>query len=242
MSEDNDEKADQTGTLFVDILFALVVTEVLSPLKTPENITGPGAAHLCVAFVLTILSWVGYHNSGSRADARIRFPIRKRSSPRLHPANDWEYFAFQQFALDVMMVIVYWWSAITFESSTSPTMRANHWFWPTHPSAVPEALATVISFILYAVWDWVGRREVRHKLDDDQLSGSHREALERKKERREARQWPTYKCGGTAAGFLVIALLWSDAAGVYIIDVLLVALLVAYRYRKEAVVAHLADD
>lgn len=241
MAEDTDGQADQTGTLFVDILFALVVAEILTPLKTPEYITGPGGAHLVVAFTLTILSWVGYHNSKSRADARIRFPTStKLDRLKRHPHNNWEYFAFKQFVLDVLMVIVYWLAAITFESSAYSTRR-SHWFWPTGASAVPEALAVSASFVLYAVWDFIGRQEVRRRLDRAVTEDEATAALRRTQVRRERRRWPTLKCGASALALLLVAFVWSDTPGVYVVDGLLVVILVLYRYRKEVVVADLAD-
>ncbi len=263
MSEDDDGKPDETGTLFVDILFALVVTQILSALLDPRKTTFLGGAHLTVAFALTILSWIGYHNSRSRVDARIRFPTFRWTDRRpLHPSNRWRYFGFFQFVLDVLMVGVYWMASITFERSAADKDfgRDLFWYWPSKPSAFPEALAVVLSFLLYILWDWIGRWESRDslKLAAEKLSEAlsktwtdqrtRARAFDRVRkaeatvERRSARRSPTIVCFGVSLAVLLAAFHFRSGTAVFWLDVALIAILIAYRYSKEWVVTHLPEN
>lgn len=122
------------GISFVDVLFALVIGEVLSPLRDPSKIPGVGAAQLGVAALLTLTSWVGYHNSRNRPGHFIRFPN----------------LPLAQFVLDISMVVTYWLTAVGAESARE------------RPDARAEAVLVAAAFILYALWDIVGyliRRE-----------------------------------------------------------------------------------
>lgn len=56
----------RVGLSFIEVLFALVVARALDPLADYSKIPGVGLSHLAVAFVLTVTSWIGYHNSWNR--------------------------------------------------------------------------------------------------------------------------------------------------------------------------------
>ncbi|HEX2051689.1 MAG TPA: hypothetical protein VHJ34_13815 [Actinomycetota bacterium] len=81
-----------------------------------------------MAFVLTVTSWIGYHNSLNRP----RYFIRFTNLPL------W------QFLTDVALVIVYWLLANYVDDS----LRER--------SALPEAVLTLAAFALYFVWDRIG--------------------------------------------------------------------------------------
>jgi hypothetical protein len=113
------------------VLFALVVNEVLNPLRNFGKIPGVGLAHLAVAGSLVTASWLGYHNSRNRPVYFIRFP----SLPLF------------QFLIDISLVVVYWLAAVSAEGTGSSLSKP--------PSAVPEAFLVAISFALYVAWDLV---------------------------------------------------------------------------------------
>lgn len=119
------------GVSFVDVLFALVVANVLEPFADLDNLTGPGIVHLVLAGVLTLSSWVGYHNSLNRPSFFIRFP----NLPLF------------QFLLDIGMVVVYWLVASTAETSV-PIGNAGSEAWP-------ETLLVLIAFAMYVAWDLI---------------------------------------------------------------------------------------
>lgn len=126
---------------FVDVLFALVVARVLEPFANTDELTGPGVAHLIVAGVLTLTSWIEYHNSLNRPRYFIRFP----NLPLF------------QFLLDIGMVVVYWLVASSGESELAGPSSV--------PSARPEAIGVLVAFVLYALWDLVAleiRRNVAY--------------------------------------------------------------------------------
>lgn len=121
------------GVDFVDILFALVVAEILTPLRHPKEILSVGYAHLGVAAVLTLASWVGYHHSSNRADRKFRLLPNDR--------------VMWLFVLDIAMVVLYWLAAAQAE-----VLDHEARFVPT-ASARPESWIVVASFVLYALWD-----------------------------------------------------------------------------------------
>src|SRR5215211_2214897 len=49
------------GITFIDVLFALVIGQLLQPFATTRQVTLAGTAHLLVGGVVTIASWIGYH-------------------------------------------------------------------------------------------------------------------------------------------------------------------------------------
>jgi hypothetical protein len=122
------------GITFIDVLFALVIGKLLEPFATAKSIPTAGMTHLLLAGVVTIGSWIGYHNSLSRPHYVIRF------------VN----LPLAQFLIDVALVVVYWLLAITAEGTT-PAI-------PRPVSAVPEARYVMIGFLLYSAWDLVALR------------------------------------------------------------------------------------
>lgn len=124
------------GITFVDVLFALVIGEILTPLRHYHDLPGYGVTHLGVAAVLTLTSWVGYHNSHNRPQYLIRFVNKPLA----------------QFVLDILMVLAYWLAAVSAEIPEDG--RA------LHPSANPEAGVVLAAFCLYVLWDIVAR-EIR---------------------------------------------------------------------------------
>lgn len=122
----------RVGLSFIEVLFALVVARALDPLANYSKIPGVGLSHLAVAFVLTVTSWIGYHNSWNRPRYFIRF------------AN----LPLWQFVIDVALVIAYWFCAVSAEGTGTDLGRTV--------SARPEVLCVAISFVMYCLWDWVG--------------------------------------------------------------------------------------
>lgn len=122
------------GLTFVEVLFALVIARVLEPFADVKSVPWVGRAQLLLAAVLTLASWVGYHNSRNRPRYFIRFP----NLPLF------------QFLTDVLLVVVYWFTAVTSEGAVPGLHRV--------PSARPEALLVTGAFALYVLWDWLGLR------------------------------------------------------------------------------------
>lgn len=87
--------------------------------------------------VLTLTSWIGYHNSANRPRYLIGFP----NLPLL------------QFLLDIFMVVLYWLTAVTAERVVIDPDGVRH---VESASASQEAMFVAIAFVLYVVWDIVG--------------------------------------------------------------------------------------
>lgn len=125
-------EGERTGLSFTDLLFALAAGEYLLVVDQ-RTLTVVDWFHLAVGAVLTLTSWVGFHNSGFRSGQQLRF---------------WNP-ALGMWVLDVAMVIDYWVLPSKFIGSS---IGASH----RHPSATPVAIVVAIAFLLYAAWDWVG--------------------------------------------------------------------------------------
>ena len=127
------------GISFVDILFALVVGQALKPVgdwaSDPHlhRLPSQSALAIAVALVLTITSWVGYHNSAKRAHFRLEFVNVE----------------IVKFCLEILMVIVYYVVA-------SNASRAT-------PSLGFETGLIAIAFGLYILWDLAGAYQRRRK-------------------------------------------------------------------------------
>lgn len=91
------------GLSFIEVLFAIVVARALDPLADFPKLPGVGLSHLAVAGVLTIASWIGYHNSWNRPRYFIRFPN----------------LPLGQFLVDAALVVTYWLTAVWAEGSGS---------------------------------------------------------------------------------------------------------------------------
>lgn len=126
-----------TGVSFVDILFALVVGQVLDPVRlwalsqSDHPLPAASVLHLAVALVITLASWVGYHGSSNRPQFRIVFFNLELA----------------KFALDIGMVVVYFLMA-AYAVRTPVSVR-------------PETLLVSIAFGLYLLWDFAGVVEKR---------------------------------------------------------------------------------
>lgn len=120
------------GLSFIEVLFAIVVARALDPLADFPKLPGVGLSHLAVAGVLTIASWIGYHNSWNRPRYFIRFPN----------------LPLGQFLVDAALVVTYWLTAVWAEGSGSELGRVA--------SARPEAVLVAVSFVLYVIWDRIG--------------------------------------------------------------------------------------
>jgi hypothetical protein len=122
----------RVGLSFIEVLFSLTVVRILEPLMHYTTIPNVGRIHLVLAFVLTVTSWVGYHNSWNRPRYFIRF------------AN----LPLWQFLIDVALVVTYWFCATSAEGIGTDLGKQS--------SAQPESVAVAVSFVLYCLWDLVG--------------------------------------------------------------------------------------
>lgn len=125
------EDRSLVGITFVDVLFALVVGRILNLALTWQTLPATGIAHLSVAFVLTVASWIGYHNSWNRPRYFIRF------------AN----WPLAQFLIDICLVVVYWFTAGYVDEARNSLGLES--------SAIPEANLVALSFGFYVLWDRV---------------------------------------------------------------------------------------
>jgi hypothetical protein len=122
------------GISFVDILFALVVGQILAPVaawmthpqRAANSISAQAWLALTVALVLTITSWIGYHNSSNAAHFRLQFVNVELI----------------KFALDIAMVVAY------FLVAANAARR--------EPSLDIETGLIAASFGLYLLWDFAG--------------------------------------------------------------------------------------
>jgi hypothetical protein len=202
------------GITFIDVLFALVVGKVLEPLVAWEKVSIVAYGHLIVAFMLTVLSWIGYHNSWNRPRYFISF------------AN----FPLLQFLVDASLVIVYWLAALqvegVFDTPQGTITRMN--------SAQPEAYLVAVSFLLYTAWDWivgVMRADPRYRIFVHDPEATKRRNV-------------TIVCCALAVGFAL--LMWfidpQSDKGILMVDGVLVALLIGYRFAKEGVTKERARE
>jgi cytidine deaminase len=117
------------GVSFVDILFALAVGQVFSPVaqwaQDPKKNPLPllNWLQLAVALTITITSWIGYHASANKA--------------RFRP--DFVNVELLKLVLDILMVAVYFMLAAY---AVHKPVDQN-----------PETLLVLIAFLLYAGWD-----------------------------------------------------------------------------------------
>lgn len=126
---------------FVDILFALVIGGVLDVLTRSGKLIAAGRVHLALAALLTLMSWIGYHNSSHRYSDKIRFDLR-------HPAG---LAALGKFVVDIGLVVVYWLAVQTTEGGFSDSSQQPSWH--------AAALLTIVAFIGYVLWDLIAWAE-----------------------------------------------------------------------------------
>jgi hypothetical protein len=193
------------GIGFVDVLFALVVGRILESLGWGQlhDIYGTEVANLLVATVITLASWIGYHNSLNRPRFKIRFP-------------NWPL---AQFVLDILMVFDYWLLA---------TAAGAH-----GPNAVPNATTTaglvVVAFLLYCAWDVVSffigrasRYQVLIENEGDRWKGYN-----------PVRNATTWICTALAIVIWIVAGHNTGVAASYTIAALLIADALAFRVMKD---------
>jgi len=191
----------RVGLSFIEVLFALVVARALDPLADFSKIPGVGLSHLAVAFVLTVTSWIGYHNSWNRPRYFIRF------------AN----LPLWQFVIDVLLVVTYWFTAVSAEGTGTGLGR--------HVSARPETLCVAIAFVLYCFWDEVGYAIRRSDLYEK--SPPSRDV--------PRRRYVTRLCAVIAVMFAVTVWAWDPRSSttIIVVDCMLIALILAFRFTKE---------
>ena len=210
------------GISFVDILFALVVGQVLDPLRLwasdphAHPLSAPVMMHLAVTLVVTLASWVGYHASANRPRFRLMF----------------FNLELVKFMLDIAMVVVYFLMA-------SYAVR-------TPLSDRPETMLVAVSFGLYLFWDLAGAWEKGGQPNpykaawDEAFNNPNRPDVH---EPWVPTSWP--RIAATAAALVATAVIctftWmahgahaapSREASITI-DALLIAVLIAYRYIKD---------
>jgi hypothetical protein len=134
------QEEDKVGIDFVDILFALVVGEALLALNRALQMPAVGIVHLVFAAVLTITSWIGYHNSSHRFLGKITFNFRK-------PRN---LINLAKFSLDIILVVLYWVAVQTTEWGFSSEGQRPSWLWTT--------TITASVFGIYVLWDYLAWR------------------------------------------------------------------------------------
>src|ERR1022692_556369 len=102
---DDPYKVDRSkvGLGFVEVLFALVVGKILEPISwhVTSVIPWPGRVQLILAAVVTLTSWIGYHNSINRPQFKITFV-------------NWPL---AQFVIDFLLVADYWLLATSAQTS-----------------------------------------------------------------------------------------------------------------------------
>jgi hypothetical protein len=118
---------------FIDILFAFTAGKILDSLARAQHIPPEGWAHLGLAAVILLTSWVGYHASQNRTRYLIHF-------------FNWPFW---QFVLDVLMVVLYWLAALYIEGTGGLA---------TSPTARPTTVIVALLFVLYVLWDLTARQ------------------------------------------------------------------------------------
>lgn len=140
------DEPQKAGIEFVDILFALVVGEALDALVRTGRMPAAGRSHLAFAGLLTIMSWIGYHNSDHRYSGQITFSSR----------TPLKFTALGKFLVDIALVVLYWLAVRTTDGGFGT---------PTSPSWAASVSIAALAFVLYVAWDvlaWAAPRESGH--------------------------------------------------------------------------------
>ncbi len=213
-----DEGEKRYGATFVNIMFGLVVTQAAVRLAVElvdswtlgaDSLQETRVAHLLVAMTLTVLSWIGYHQSQQYPPFLIKF------------VN----IPFFQFFLEVSIVVVYYMVVAVAENSD---IGAGV---PISPSAWHETVLILGVFLLYAAWDGLGYLLFRDPYYARALKKP------RKPERGfGARRRVTIVFLGIMALLTLVVGLWSPSApeAVIAVDGVLICVLFAYRLSKQA--------
>lgn len=139
------------GTVFIDVLFGAVVAKALDLSTSPNGVPAAGRAQLVLAMVVTITSWLGYHNSSGRNSYRIMF----FNLPLL------------QFVIEISHLLIYWLLVTT----SAQWQGGRHL--PVNKTAIPETVLVAVVFVLFCAWDFTAlamRRSDKYaemKVDDD---------------------------------------------------------------------------
>ena len=192
------------GIGFIDVLFGLVIANVLQPFAHVGSVPTVGRVQLVLAGVLTVTSWIGYHNSWNRNRYFIDFPN----------------LPFFQFLVEVALVVLYFLIAIT--APSTKTSLSNRDF-----SVVLVSSFVAATFVLYSIWDRLALlirkdpRYARRTLDKDV----------------PARRYTSYAFAvGTVAAATAVGILRPrGTAAIVTVEVILIVLIVAYRFAKEYV-------
>jgi hypothetical protein len=123
------------GTIidFVDILFALVIGQVLDDMLRWNTIAADARTGLILVFAVTLGSWVGYHSSTNRETGALSFDIFDRV----------EVLALGKLFTDVALVVLYWVAAHDLDIS------------PVRPTGWAAAVITTAVATCYVIWDWL---------------------------------------------------------------------------------------
>lgn len=210
----------RVGITFVDVLFALVVGYALEPLRTWWKISLEGRAHLSVAIVLTLLSWIGYHNSANRPTFVIGFV-------------NLPLFIF---VLDVSMVVTYAFAVFTAETLHGDSSAAA-------ATILPEAWAVFISFVLYWLWDRANYELKQHSQYEDAWNEAVKAGILKPHETfpkdMEYRRYVTIWCLRLSVVALFAAYVFQlsyrrlSSVTVVAFDAILILLLIGYRIAKD---------
>ena len=119
------------GTVFIDVLFGAVVAKALDLGTSLDGVPAAGRAQLVLAMVVTITSWLGYHNSSGRNSYRIMF----FNLPLL------------QFVIEISHLLVYWLLVTT----SAQWQGVRHL--AVHETAIPEIVLVATVFVLFCAWD-----------------------------------------------------------------------------------------
>jgi hypothetical protein len=214
----NEPKLDpsKVGISFVDLLFAAVVPFQLQALDHWWRLRPVGWVQVSTSLVLLLTSWVGYHNSSSRSRWLIDFV----NLPLLI------------FVLDILMVLIYGFSAFAAEvgATTGTSERC---------SPVPMAIAVALTFVLYVLWDRANltlketckyQRAWRTAHDDEGMTVRKLSDVPRRRHITMA----------FCAAFIVVAVVSASldsqgdpVARTIVVNAILILLLVSFRLTKE---------
>ena len=202
------------GIGFVDVLFALVMGQILASVNWnvlhSADWAGlfsrphPHIANLLVATVVTLASWIGYHNSVNRPRFKIRF-------------INWPLL---QFVVDIVLVLDYWLLATLAGGSAG-----------VPPSSRLTAFLVFLAFLLYCFWDLISFLIGRQR--------KYQELIQPPEDR-----WPGYNLRRNATTWLcalLILIAWQvdahineSTASIYLLDIAIIGVVVGFRIAKDS--------
>ncbi|HJP77865.1 MAG TPA: hypothetical protein VJ914_26580 [Pseudonocardiaceae bacterium] len=131
-AESVQEDPRSIGLMFIDFLFAFVISKVFE-LSVTRGLNLVSYSQLLLAATVTTVSWIGYRSSSNRRSYRIAF----FNLPIL------------QLSVELTHMYLYWLLAATAERISTVSTSSNS------PSLQPESLLLVLIFALYVVWDQI---------------------------------------------------------------------------------------